>query len=146
MTLDDAQQRRTTSTLLSSASLLDILSEYERVMQAHSARWTRENTRTTNTVCEWCRWYARTYGEELTTRHVCDDERARRSVIAFRAHCQKWGARDTYRRKREHIRRFLRWCIHARHISHDPFADVVPTEKRVALRKPRRRDRRDARA
>ncbi|NJM39248.1 MAG: hypothetical protein HC853_00040 [Anaerolineae bacterium] len=119
--------------------LVDVLRDYERVMQTHSARWTREDRRAVNTVQAWCAWYRRTYGEELVTERFSDAEWGRRSAIAFREDCQKWGSGEAYRRKREHIRRFLNWCVITRQIAADPFEDVPPMQKRPHLRRVQKR-------
>ena len=122
--------------VLPNTSLLIALSTYEQVIRHHTDQWTADHNRTVSNVREWCEWHEHTYGEALTTTHLAQEIESRHCAEQYRDHCHKFGSPESFRRKREHIRRFLRWCIRTHQVAHDPFEQVLPMTKRTHLLRP----------
>ena len=56
-----------------------------------------------------------------------DVANARLMAERFREQCHRQGTPEAYRRKRQHIRAFLAWCIVTSRAQFDPFAAVLPS-------------------
>ena len=116
--------------------LLSLLSDYEQVIRNHTIQWTANHNRIVSNVREWCEWHEHTYGEVLTTAQLAQEVESLRRAEQYRDRCHKFGSPESFRRKREHIRRFLRWCMHTHQVVRDPFEQVLPKIKRASLRLP----------
>ena len=120
------------------ATLKAQLVKYEQVTQAHTSQLTPDHLRVIYAVREWCDWYEHSFGEPLSCAHLSDNETSRSSAARYRAYCLKYGTAESFRRKRERIRRFLRWGIQVGWVTSDPFAVVLPPIKRASLRRANR--------
>ena len=106
------------------------IAEYEKTLLTHTPCWTKELARRIRSLNQWRVWYAQAYGEELTLSSLDDVTNARLMAERFREHCHRQGTPEAYRRKRQHIRAFLAWCIVTNRTQFDPFEAVLPTPRK----------------
>jgi site-specific recombinase XerC len=106
------------------------LAAYEQTLLTHTPRWTKALARRMRSISQWCAWYAQTYGEALSLQHLDDAANGRRMAERFREHCHRHGSPEAYRRKRQHIRAYIAWCITTGRVQADPFEAVLPTPRK----------------
>ena len=107
---------------------------YEQTLLTHTPRWTKELARRIRSINQWRAWYAQAYGEVLTLQLLDDVMNARLMAERFREYCHRQDTPEAYRRKRQHIRAFLAWCIVTSRAQFDPFEAVLPTPRKSSAK------------